>query len=177
MNVLVSSWDALKDVKGMIYFTFDDSPDQLKLVASLPKGEDSYINCEMIVRVITGSDGNCLNLQRLTCNIGKLQGKIESLIPIPMSEMSLWSLMKFRNMNFLEDSNLNPQLIAIKKLIKTARVQDSLFCINIPSTMDVVLSKLYSNPPGEGEVPPVTQFRWDFKTGVYEVEQPQEKKE
>lgn len=60
MNVLISSWDTLSDLKGVIYFIFEDSPDQLKLLASVPKHSSvgtTYMNYEMVVRAYTTSDG------------------------------------------------------------------------------------------------------------------------
>lgn len=69
LNVLVSSWDALKDLKGIIYFAFDDYPEQLKLLASVPhhaNGQTTYLNCEMVLRVFSQSDGKYSSTEVLT---------------------------------------------------------------------------------------------------------------
>lgn len=52
-----------------------------------------------------------------------------------MSDLAFLQCIKYKNMDVLDDKYLNPQLQSIKKLVKSARVQNGLLVVNVPSAI------------------------------------------
>lgn len=82
----------------------------------------------------------------------------ESVVPIPYTDAGFFSILKFRNMDIFNDKYLNPQLKAVKNLITSARVQNGLLYVNVPSAIQVAQWR-ENEPPESLDQTPVHDSR------------------
>eukprot|EP01126_Amoeba_proteus_P025460 TRINITY_DN2540_c0_g1_i3.p1 TRINITY_DN2540_c0_g1~~TRINITY_DN2540_c0_g1_i3.p1 ORF type:complete len:198 (+),score=27.42 TRINITY_DN2540_c0_g1_i3:314-907(+) len=120
LNILLSSWEPLRQLKDRVQFDFDWDTEDIKFFASLldPKSNKFY-NFMMTAKVFKDSRG-------------KWVGYIDRYAVIPKGGELFFLHMKLKQMNLLDGKNItDPVLSSLLSNVRSVRVVNGRLCINL----------------------------------------------